>query len=329
MRKRMVSPSFFSDEDLIANFDAWGRLLYVGLWCIAEDSGCFEPSPLQLKMQIFPGDNIDPKDIEKWLAKLAELNKIIFYEIAGKNYAWIKNFHKYQTLDRPSPPNIPLPDWLEWCGKEHFGNDRHKWHYKFTGKLFDDKSKTIRRQVEDVSPRKKEKKERSTSTRRHFDDMSTKEIIAKFTECIYPGITPYDIDRLTAYIEDGLEPDLIIYAIEEAAANNARRMSYIMKILDRLRAAGITTREAAEAEKAGRKTITASHRSDDIKMPYHRIVRAPRGDAVSPPDAGSAVLPDKPSPRREDADSSRDAVSLGNADFPPGQRLAEAWRLDK
>lgn|GEM_PF-2065124 len=329
MRKRMVSPSFFSDEDLIANFDAWGRLFYEGLWCVADDSGCFEPSPLQLKMQIFPGDNIDLKDVKNWLEKLAELNKIVFYEVAGKNYAWIRNFHKHQTLDRPSPPNIPLPEWLEWCGKEHFGNDRHKWHYKFT-RLFDDTSETIRRQVNDVSPRKKEKKERSTSTRRQFDDNSTKEIITKFTECIYPGITPYDIDRLTAYLEDGFESDLIIYAIEEAAANNARRISYITKILDRLRDVGITTREAAEVEKTGKKIKMVQQKNGEVAAPYHNlIVRAPRGDAASPPYDGSAALPDKPSPRREDADSSRDAVSLGNADFPPGQRLAEAWGLDK
>ena len=69
--------------------------------------------------------------------------------------------------------------------------------------------------------------------------MSTEEkLLPNLLSVFIPALLPYDIDRLTAYIEDGLEPDLIIYAIEEAAANNARRMSYIMKILDRFRAAG-------------------------------------------------------------------------------------------
>ena len=327
VRKRMINPSFFSDEDLIANFDAWGRLFYEGLWCVADDSGCFEPSPLQLKMQIFPGDDITPENIQNWLQILSHLKKIVFYEVSGKNFAWIKNFHKHQKLDRPSPPQIPIPPWIEWVGGQHFSTkERHKWHYKIK---FDDNSTNILRNVNDVSGviERKEKKEISTSTRRPFDDNSTNEIVKKFTENIYPGITPLDMEKFEAYLDDGLEPGVIIFAIEEAAANNARRMSYISRILDRLRDAGITTRDAAEADK--NKKPPGRSGNGEVAAPYHRITRVPRGDAVSPPDAGSAALPDKPSPRKEDADSSRDAVSLGNADFPPGQRLAEAWSNNK
>ncbi len=156
--------------------------------------------------------------------------------------------------------------------------------------------------------------ESTSSTRAQSDETSTNKIIAAFQKCIYPGITPFDAERLEAYLEDGLNADVIIFAIEEAAKNNARRVAYIAGILDRLRDAGITTREAAEADKASRQK--SKKPVGEVAAPYHRIVRAPRGDAASP---------DKTPACREDADSSRDADSLENADFSPGQKLAEAW----
>lgn len=331
MRRRMISPSFFSDSEIVANFNTQGRLLYIGLWCVADDSGCFEPDTLQLKMQIFPGDDVSAENIAAWMERLAELKKIIFYEVNSKSYAWIKNFHKHQKLDRPSPPQVPLPPWVEWVGEQKYSSkERHKWHYNIRKYPVGDSSTNSRGQFDDVSGviEVKEVKEISTRTRRQFDDMSTNKIVAAFQKCIYPGITPFDLERLEAYLEDGLAPDVIIFAIEEAANNNARRVAYITRILDRLRDAGITTREAAEADKTSRTKNTRSG-SSEVAAPYHRIVRAPRGDAASPPDDGDAVPPDKPPPHREDADSSRDAASLENADFSPGQRLAEAWGTEK
>ena len=129
MRKRMISPGFFIDEELVEHFDAWGRLFYQGLWCVAEDSGCFELKPLQLKMQIFPGDNITTDKINVFLQKLSELGKIVVYKVDGKEYAWIKNFHKHQTLNKPTPPQIPLPEWIIFEGQDVHGKERHKWEY--------------------------------------------------------------------------------------------------------------------------------------------------------------------------------------------------------
>ncbi len=127
MRRRMLNPDFFTDPDMVANFDFGGRLLYQGLWCLAEDSGCFEPNPLLLKMKIFPGDDVPLGEIQKHIDRLVELEKIVLYEVDGKEYAWLKNFHKHQKLERPSPPTIPLPDWLVFHGE---GKQRHKWHYE-------------------------------------------------------------------------------------------------------------------------------------------------------------------------------------------------------
>src|SRR5690554_1678413 len=109
MRRRMLNPDFFTDPDIVANFDAFGRLFYQGLWCVAEDSGCLELNPLFLKMKIFPGDNISLEQIQEYIDELIRLEKIFEYKVDDKNYGWLKNFNKHQTLSKPSSPTVPLP----------------------------------------------------------------------------------------------------------------------------------------------------------------------------------------------------------------------------
>ena len=163
MRRRMLNPDFFTDPDIVANLNAYGRLFYQGLWCVAEDSGCFEMNALLLKMKIFPGDNLSLDDIKNYLDKLVELGKIITYSVSGKEYGWIKNFFKHQRLDKPSPPSIPLPEWIIWHGEKEF-DKRHQWHYE----LYEDALNTIQelsttcpRQDQDTTtPEEKRSKEK-------------------------------------------------------------------------------------------------------------------------------------------------------------------------
>lgn len=129
MRRRMLSPEFFTDPDVVA-MDAFGRLFYQGLWCVADDSGCFELNLLYLKMKIFPGDSITNETLQGYITSLTLSHKLIHYQTSGKKYAWIKNFHKHQRLDNPSPPTVPLPNWMVWHGQAEFGSHRHKWHYE-------------------------------------------------------------------------------------------------------------------------------------------------------------------------------------------------------
>jgi len=57
-RIRSIKPEFWSDEKL-AECTLGARLLFMGMWNFADDEGRMENSPKRLKMQIFPGDDID------------------------------------------------------------------------------------------------------------------------------------------------------------------------------------------------------------------------------------------------------------------------------
>ena len=106
MRARMIKPSFFLNEDL-ATLPYEARLLFIGLWCVADREGRLEDRPRRLKAELFPYDDID---LDPLLGKLAELGFIVRYEAQGKRYIQINNFTKHQRLHpNEAPSEIPPP----------------------------------------------------------------------------------------------------------------------------------------------------------------------------------------------------------------------------
>lgn len=115
LHNRQVKSTFWTDTDLIKLLDIPGRMFYLGLWQLADDSGCLYHDILAFKIQLFPADNdITMEVIEGWVNKLIDAKKIIPYEAGDKKCLFIKNFHKHQTLKNCSPPEVPLPPWIKW-----------------------------------------------------------------------------------------------------------------------------------------------------------------------------------------------------------------------
>jgi hypothetical protein len=103
-RKRMIDPEFWSDEE-IGKWSRSARLLYIGLWNFSDDCGRFKASLGLLKGQIFPYD--DPKSLKIEKLKEEVSNKIVWYEVNGLQYGYLRNFNKHQRIDRPQPSKLP------------------------------------------------------------------------------------------------------------------------------------------------------------------------------------------------------------------------------
>jgi hypothetical protein len=101
-RIRSVHPGFFTDENIVSVSMA-ARMLLIGLGIEADDKGTFEWKPLQLKMRLFPADNVD---VPSLLAELEAADTIKKYEVDGRYYGAIRNFRKFQ---RPKTPNSVHP----------------------------------------------------------------------------------------------------------------------------------------------------------------------------------------------------------------------------
>lgn len=81
------------------------------------------------------------------------------------------------------------------------------------------------------------------------DDNKTsfKKIIKAFNDNIHP-ITPMEAEELEAWLKDGIEPALIVWAIKQAVTNGKRNAKYINAIIRNLEKDGITTLSGAEAK---------------------------------------------------------------------------------
>ena len=100
----MIRPEFWTDARL-SECSVSARLLFIGTWTFSDDKGNLDLCPKQLKMQIFPGDDIQ---IEPMLNELIGVGVLIPYEVDGRKYLNIKNFLKYQIINRPSPSTRPI-----------------------------------------------------------------------------------------------------------------------------------------------------------------------------------------------------------------------------
>ena len=79
-RARNIKPGFFKDAKVVAcSFEA--RLLFQGLWCLADYTGRLKYVPIELKMEVFPADSVD---IEKCMTELSNVGLIeIYYDHSG------------------------------------------------------------------------------------------------------------------------------------------------------------------------------------------------------------------------------------------------------
>lgn len=106
-RARNIKPGFFLNDDLAENNCALGRLLFIGLWTIADYKGDLEWRAGRIKTQILPYDECD---IKKLAINLDKSGFVRFYSDGEKIYLNITNFIRHQNPhknERASGSDIP------------------------------------------------------------------------------------------------------------------------------------------------------------------------------------------------------------------------------
>ena len=104
-RARNIKPGFFRNADLVElPFEA--RLLFIGLWTLADREGRLEDRPKQIKMEIFPADSVD---CDALIDQLAAISVVARYEHDGKRYLQVVNFCKHQNPHRDEKASA-IPD---------------------------------------------------------------------------------------------------------------------------------------------------------------------------------------------------------------------------
>jgi len=92
-RARNIKPGFFTNEDLV-ELDFATRLLFAGLWTVADREGRLQDRPKKIKIDVFPADDVD---INCMLQALHERGFVLRYEVDGVKYVQILNWDKHQN----------------------------------------------------------------------------------------------------------------------------------------------------------------------------------------------------------------------------------------
>lgn len=115
MRARNVKPGFFKNE-ILAECHPLARILFEGLWCLADRSGRLEDRPMRIKAEVLPYDA--KPDINALLNELASKRDpdgrpafILRYSVGTSNYIQILHFLGHQNPHVREPEStIPAPD---------------------------------------------------------------------------------------------------------------------------------------------------------------------------------------------------------------------------
>ncbi|CNI29023.1 transposase/IS protein [Yersinia frederiksenii] len=92
-RSRNIKPGFFTNDEL-AECSPYARLLFAGLWTIADKEGRLDDRPKKIKALVLPFDNVDCDEL---LQQLHQHNFITRYLVDGGAYLQINNWKKHQN----------------------------------------------------------------------------------------------------------------------------------------------------------------------------------------------------------------------------------------
>lgn len=106
-RARNIKPGFFKNE-ILGGQDPYLRILFAGLWTLADRDGRLEDRPLRIKAELLPWDLVDANLLLTTLASFAdEDGKPAFierYEVSGKKYIQVVNFVKHNHFHKDEKP---------------------------------------------------------------------------------------------------------------------------------------------------------------------------------------------------------------------------------
>lgn len=105
-RARNIKPGFFANEDL-AECEPLARLLFAGLWCLADREGRLEDRPKRIRAELLPYDMCDADNL---LNQLQERGFILRYTHGEGRFIQVLKFDSHQNPHiKEAKSTIPAP----------------------------------------------------------------------------------------------------------------------------------------------------------------------------------------------------------------------------
>jgi len=117
MRARNIKPGFWENDEL-GELPYEGRLLFIGLWCMADREGRLEDRPRKIKGSLFRYDG--EVAVDSLLNDLQSMGFILRYEVDGQRFIEVVNFKKHQSPHHTErKTTIPAPAILKQDEQVH------------------------------------------------------------------------------------------------------------------------------------------------------------------------------------------------------------------
>lgn len=111
--KRVIYPKIWKSEKF-STLSHRQRLLFIGIFSIADDQGRLSGHPAIIRGDVFPFDDIQLSEINDDLDAISETGSIHKYSSDGKTIIQIVNWWKYQTPPWAYPSDFPPPSgWID------------------------------------------------------------------------------------------------------------------------------------------------------------------------------------------------------------------------
>lgn len=107
-RNRVIKPKFWDDAK-IGRLTRDARLLYIGLWNFSDDIGVVIGNSIWLKSKIFPYDQIQIQQFEKWMNELVINGFICLLSYKGERFIYLPNFTRHQVINKPNYEDLNIP----------------------------------------------------------------------------------------------------------------------------------------------------------------------------------------------------------------------------
>lgn len=143
-RIRTIKPKFWDDVK-IGKLSRDARLLYIGMWTFCDDLGVIIAESIWLKSKIFPYDQIQIQQFERWIKELVQNGFISLLSVKSDKFYYLPKFTRHQLINRPNFDDVNICK--ELLDKELKQLDRNSLN---NHGLISDKSVPIYREDKDI-----------------------------------------------------------------------------------------------------------------------------------------------------------------------------------
>ena len=125
-RSRNIKPGFF-DNEILGELPALTRLLFIGLWCLADREGRLNDRPKRIKKELLGYDDVTAEDVDQMLQQLNDNGFIIRYTVGTEKYIQVINFLKHQNPHcKEQASIIPPPEKGETGRRDPDGSEEER-----------------------------------------------------------------------------------------------------------------------------------------------------------------------------------------------------------